>query len=91
MFEYWIYHDQDFGIPLVLEDDLYSRKNEDSLETNVDRIWFFKARNLFVIQSSVPFGDGNLLLDDLLIKLAKNFEIHDKGIIKSCWDASSFH
>lgn len=91
MFEYWIYFDAESCIPLVLEDELYLRKNEKSLETNGDRIWFFKARNLFVIQSNVPFGDGNLLLDDLLIKLAKIYEIHDKGIIKSCWDPSSFH
>jgi hypothetical protein len=91
MFEYWIYHDEESCIPLVLEDELYSQKNEESLETTGDCFWFFKARNLLVIQSIVPFGDGNLLLDDLLIKLAKNYEIHDKGIIKSCWDASSFH
>ncbi|WP_226535187.1 hypothetical protein [Fictibacillus halophilus] len=91
MFEYWIYHNEDFALPLRLEEDLYSRKSEEASENNGDRIWLFKAKNLFVIQSNIPFGDGNLVLDDLLIKLAKNYEIHDKGIIKSCRDASSFH
>jgi hypothetical protein len=89
MFEYWIFADKYSDILSLLRDDIFDGEQEEYLEA--DGIWFFKAKNLFVIQSSVPFGDSNLYLDDLLIKLAKSFEIHDKGIIKSHWHASSFN
>ncbi|MCM3716828.1 hypothetical protein [Fictibacillus phosphorivorans] len=81
MFEYWIFHDQN----LEIHEDHDLREMAESTKENGDRIWLFHAKNLLVIQSNAPFGDGNLILDDLLIKLAKRFEIHDKGIIKSCW------
>jgi hypothetical protein len=91
MFEYWIYADNTCFINAVLEGDLHEQIEEDYMKVNGDRIWFFKAKNLIVIQSNVPFGDGNFMLDELLIQIAKSHEIHDKGIIKSHWHASGFH
>jgi hypothetical protein len=77
VFEYWIFH------PSVLEfipiPSFYEHLIS-SVEINC-----FQGKNIFVIQSFVPFEDGNVLLDDLLVLLAKHFVVHDKGIIKSHW------
>ncbi|MDM5315889.1 hypothetical protein QUF49_07785 [Fictibacillus sp. b24] len=86
MFEYWIFDSVD--IDLFYDSDV---KLEDSAKLQKDFIWYFQSKNVFVIQSFVPFGDGNLALDELLVRLADHYEIHDKGIIKSHWQASSFH
>jgi hypothetical protein len=91
MFEYWIFTDETAEIKAMITDHIFNGENEEYLGENGDRVWFFYAKNLFVLKSDVSFGDSNLLLDDLLIKLAKNYEIHDKGIIKSHWHASSFY
>lgn len=77
MFEYWIF------------DSVDEEKIEDNTVLNKECIWYFQSKNVFVIQSFVPFGDGNLALDEMLVKLADHYEIHDKGIIKSHWQASS--
>ncbi|MED1863454.1 hypothetical protein P4V41_08330 [Fictibacillus nanhaiensis] len=82
MFEYWIF---DLVDEQLLLQSLQSSKNE-----NTDQLllWYFQAKNVFVVQSAVPFGDGNFTLDELLVSLSDHYEIHDKGIIKSHWHAS---
>lgn len=91
MFEYWIFDQVDIELLHDSEVVVDFEKLEDSAQLNRDFIWSFQSKNVFVIQSFVPFGDGNLSLDELLVRLAENYEIHDKGIIKSHWQASSFH
>lgn len=91
MFEYWIFTDETAEIKTMISDQICNGENEAYLGENGDLVWFFFAKNLFVIKSDVSFSDSNLLLDDLLIKLARNYKIHDKGIIKSHWHASSFY
>jgi hypothetical protein len=83
MYEYWIYNSR--VSEFVFQIDIY-KKN--SASQNI--FWYFQGKNIFVIQSNVPFGDGHLLLDDFLVTLSKYYEVHDKGIIKSHWHASSF-
>ncbi|MET3727793.1 hypothetical protein ABID52_001374 [Fictibacillus halophilus] len=84
MFEYWIFEIVDEAL---LFQTIQSSKNED-----VDHrlIWYFQSKNVFVVQSAVPFGDGNFMLDELLVRLSDHYEIHDKGIIKSHWLSSGF-
>jgi len=82
LFEYWIFDSVDEAI---LNQSLQSPTNQ-----NADKrlLWYFQSKNVFVVQSTVPFGDGNFMLDELLVSLSDHYEIHDKGIIKSPWHAS---
>ncbi|MBY6035482.1 hypothetical protein KUV80_02410 [Fictibacillus nanhaiensis] len=83
MFEYWIFESETSNISAVIKKE--EDKEEGLIQESGDYVWYFQANNIFVIQSHIPFGDGNLLLDDVLITLAKRFQVQDKGIIKSCW------
>ncbi|WP_137788875.1 hypothetical protein [Bacillus sp. E(2018)] len=82
MFEYWIFDSVDEEI---LIRSLQSPKNKNADQRG---LWYFQSKNVFVVQSTVPFGDGNFTLDELLVTLSDHYEIHDKGIIKSHWHAS---
>ncbi|MBH0160096.1 hypothetical protein [Fictibacillus sp. 26RED30] len=82
MFEYWIYD--------LVDEQLLIQTLQSSKDKNTDQrlLWYFQSKNVFVVQSTVPFGDGNFTLDELLVTLSDHYEIHDKGIIKSHWHAS---
>ncbi|MBN3556143.1 hypothetical protein JYA63_17825 [Fictibacillus nanhaiensis] len=82
MFQYWIFDLVDQQ--LLFQSLQRSKKNT----TDHRLLWFFQAKNVFVVQSTVSFGDGNFTLDELLVTLSDHYEIHDKGIIKSHWHAS---
>jgi hypothetical protein len=79
MFEYRIYNEDVLTIIFSLREDDY-QLYEGCLQYHGDYIWYFQAKNIFVIQSQNPFGDGNILLDEILLKLAKTFSVHDIGI-----------
>jgi hypothetical protein len=81
MFEYWIFNEDVSSILLSVRDEDI-KKHEGFFEYCGDNLWFFQAKNICVIQSLHPFGDGNLLLDDILLKLAKDFQVHDMGFKK---------
>jgi hypothetical protein len=82
MFEYWIYNEDISTVLFLIHEEAYKIHN-DYIEYRGDYVWFFQAKNIFVIQSPHSFGDGNSLLDEILLTLAKNFNVHDMGIAKT--------